>query len=195
MDQDQTTDAQAAPSTPEVAQAAPSQAQEADAKLRAENAKWRLKVRELEGQLGEMQTQLGQYVDYDAVKAKASALEGQLQSTNLDLRLRGELAALGVTDAAKQTLLIAATRSGIDVTFGDDHKPVGDLTEPLRAAVETLGLGAAATPSEPAEQPPAAPKPPATPEPITATPRGPVTMDQRNTRALAALNAARAGKT
>jgi hypothetical protein len=123
----------------------------------------------------------------DELQGRYDALVGNLRESNLLGSLRTELASLGVADAAKQDIVIKATRADLAVEWGDDHKPSGDFADILKSTVDTLGI-------VPAEPEPAAPRAPATPEPITVTPRGPKTMEQRNAQAQAALNASRAGK-
>jgi hypothetical protein len=193
MDQDQT-----ATQTPE--QATTPQAPAADGEntfdrtyvesLRRENASWREKYQAEKAKVTELEPMRAISTQYDTLRTDYESVVGTLRETNLVGALCGELTKLGVVDSAKQQILIKAVRSDLSVEFGDDHKPSGEYTTALKAAVDTLGLIAPASPAPPAETP-SPPPPEAKPEPISAVPRGPLSHSQSIARAQAALNKAR----
>jgi hypothetical protein len=91
-----------------------------------------------------LQTRIDAMSDYDATKTKATTLEQQLRGDRLTARLSSELSALGITDPAKQALVVKAT--DLTVTWNDANEPQGDFSA-LKTTVETLGL-APAPPSD-----------------------------------------------
>lgn len=107
------------------------------AKLRQQNGWFRQRF---QAQVDETARLQGMLSDYDALKTTATALEQQLRGDRLTAKLAAELSALGITDPAKQALVVKAT--DISVTWSNDHQPQGDFSA-LKTTVETLGLAPA----------------------------------------------------
>jgi hypothetical protein len=115
------------------------------ASLRNEAALRRQQYQEQKAIAESLQARLDSMADYDALKTSATALEQQLRNDRLTAKLAAELGALGITDPAKQALVVKAT--DLTVTWDDTHQPQGDFSA-LKKTVDTLGLAPASPPAD-----------------------------------------------
>lgn len=135
-------------------------------RLQNENQKWRLKTREAEARTAELENRLSELekqqqkaqtqrlAENEQWKELAEQREQELQSLTatreaekakaaqhlITAHTKGLLASAGITDAAKQALLLPGILSQVEASVGDDFAVQGEFSKAIDTAIETLGL-------------------------------------------------------